>query len=75
MGEVYYDKICEILDKDLSLRGKTLIVYAPLGASSKISGQNRRNKIRICKKYGFNHIKILEKSEIIGYNIRIDTLA
>ena len=75
MGEVYYDKICEILDKDPALRGKTLVIYAPLGASSKISGQNRRNKIRICNKYGFNHIKILEKSEIIGYNIRIDTLA
>ncbi len=75
MGEVYYDKICEYLDKNPELRGKTLVIYSPLGASSKISGQNRRNKIRICKKYGFNHIKILEKSEIIGYNIRIDTLA
>jgi histone acetyltransferase (RNA polymerase elongator complex component) len=73
MGEVYYDKICELLDNNPCLRGDTLVIYGALGASSKISGQNRRNKIRICKKYGFNKIKILEKNEIIGYNIILDT--
>ena len=71
--EVYYDKICELLDNSPCLRGDTLVIYGALGASSKISGQNRRNKIRICKKYGFNKIKILEKNEIIGYNIILDT--
>ena len=73
MGEVYYDKICEELDKNTDLRGSGLVIYGGIGSTSKISGQNRRNKIRICKKYGFNKIKILEKSEIIGYNIILDT--
>jgi len=74
MGELFYEKICEELDKAPEKRGKTLVIYAPSGAVSKVSGQNRRNKIRICKKYGFNKIKILEKNEIMGYNIVLDCL-
>ena len=73
MGEVYYEKICEELDKNTDLRGSQLVIYGGIGSTSKIAGQNRRNKVRICKKYGFNKIKILEKSEIIGYNIILDT--
>ena len=73
MGELYYDKICAMLDENPEIRGSELIIYGGVGSTSKISGQNRRNKIRICKKYGFNKIKILEKSEIIGYNIILDT--
>ena len=74
MGELYFDKVCEALDKSPELRGKTLIIYTPLGAVSKVAGQNKRNKIKICEKYGFNKIKILEKSEIIGYNIILDVV-
>ena len=73
MGELYYDKICEELDKNPDMRGSELVIYGGIGSTSKISGQNRRNKIRICKKYGFNKLKILEKNEIIGYNIILDT--
>ncbi len=73
MGELYYDKICEELDKMPDIRGAELVIYGGIGTTSKISGQNRRNKIRICKKYGVSKIKILEKSEIIGYNIILDT--
>ena len=73
MGELYYEKICEELDKNPDMRGSELVIYGGIGSTSKISGQNRRNKIRICKKYGFNKLKILEKNEIIGYNIILDT--
>ena len=73
MGELYFDKICQKLDdQGGAFSGKTLTVYAARGSTSKIAGQNRRNKIRLSKKYGFNKIKILEKSEIIGYNIILD---
>ncbi len=74
MGELFYDRICSELDRNPEKRGKTLLIYVPVGAVSKVSGQNRRNKIRICKKYGFNKIKILEKNEIMGYNIVLDYL-
>ena len=73
MGELYYEKICEWLDKNPEKRGPELVIYGGIGTTSKISGQNKRNKIRICKKYGISKIKILEKSEIIGYNIILDT--
>lgn len=73
MGELYYERICRELDSQGAIfDGGTLIIYASKGATSKVSGQNRRNKIRICKKYGFDKIKILEKSEIIGYNIILE---
>ncbi len=73
MGELYYDRICAELDRmGAAFDGGTLTVYAAKGAVSKVSGQNKRNKIRICKKYGFDRIKILEKSEIIGYNIILE---
>ena len=73
MGELYYEKICRELDKIKDLQGAELVIYGGIGTTSKISGQNKRNKIRICKKYGVSKIKILEKSEIIGYNIILDT--
>lgn len=72
MGELYLERICDILDKRPDIRGNCLTIYAPVGAVSKVAGQNKRNKIKICKKYGFNKIKILEKREIIGYNIILD---
>ena len=73
MGELYYEKICRELDKMKDLQGAELVIYGGIGTTSKISGQNKRNKIRICKKYGVSKIKILEKKEIIGYNIILDT--
>ena len=72
MGEVYFERICEELDAHVGEIGKELTIYVAKGAVSKVSGQNKRNKSRLCKKYGFNRIKILEKNEIIGYNIILD---
>ncbi len=69
MGELFYDKICEKLDKEEGLEGKNIVICCSGGSTSKVSGQNKRNKIRICKKYGVKSIKILEKDELLGYNI------
>ncbi len=74
MGEIYFEKICEELGDDRVFDGKTLVIYAAKGAVSKVAGQNRRNKIRIFEKYHFNKIKILEKSNIIGYNIILEVV-
>ena len=69
MGELYYDRICEELDKLENLSGKNIVICCSRGSTSKVSGQNKRNKTRISEKYGVKSIKILEKSEILGYNI------
>jgi hypothetical protein len=74
MGELYYDLVCEKLDKMGNLEGKSLLLYVPRGSTSKAVGQNRRNSLRICKKYSLKHLKVLEKNEILGYNIMIDLL-
>ena len=72
MGELYFERICAELDKYGDISGKNLTISVSLRSTSKAAGQNRRNKIRICEKYGVNKIKILEKNQIIGYNIILD---
>ena len=71
MGELYFDRICREIER-LDLHGKTLTVYVAKGAVSKAVGQKKKNKQRICQKYGFKTIKVLEKNQIIGYNIILE---
>ena len=72
MGELYYDMICEKLDKIGNLNGKNLTIYVSKGSVSKAVGQKRKNFDRILKKYLPKRLKVLEKNEILGYNIMID---
>lgn len=71
MGELYYDRICREIDR-LDLSGNTLTVYVAKGCVSKAVGQKKKNKQRICQKYGFKSVKVLEKNQIIGYNIILE---
>ena len=71
MGELYFDRICSEIER-LGYRGGELKIYVSRGSVSKASGQNRRNKTRFCEKYGFKSVKVLEKNEIIGYNIILE---
>ena len=71
MSELYFSRICGELDK-LSAKGGKLTVYVSRGSVSKAVGQKKRNKLKLCEKYGLKDVKVLEKSEIIGYNIIID---
>ena len=73
MGELYFERICEKLDgyEKSALDGKILTVYVAFGCVSRAVGQNKKNKVRLCQKYGFKHIKVLEKKDILGYNIDI----
>ncbi len=72
MGELFYDRICEALDQKGQTEGKNVLLSVPAGAVSKVIGQKGRNRERICKKYLLNSLKVLEKNEILGYNIMID---
>lgn len=79
MGELIYRRICEEADRLLSTcegEGKCMTILVPPGATSRAIGQKKRNILRLnekyCKKHMINRIKILEKSSIIGYNIKID---
>ncbi len=73
MGELYFNRICERLDslENSAFEGKILTVFVAAGYVSKAVGQNKKNKVRLCQKYGFKRIKVLEKKDILGYNIDI----
>ncbi len=71
MGELYLRRIEAELDKRCIFGGE-VCVYVALGAVSKAVGQNKRNKVKICEKYGLTRLKVLEKSELLGYNIIIE---
>lgn len=71
MSELFYERICKKLD-ERGIRGGSLIIYAPLGAVSKVVGQKKKNKEKICKKYSLESLKVLEKSELLGYNIILE---
>lgn len=72
MSALYLEKMCDVLDR-MDTEGKRYCtVFCAEGAVSKVSGHRRKNKEMICQKYGFRSVKILEKSDLIGYNIRIE---
>lgn len=71
MGELYFDRICEEIEAR-SISGGELTVFVSRGSVSKAVGQKKKNKLRICQKYGIKRVKVLEKNEIIGYNILLE---
>ena len=78
MGEVFYDKMCDLIDEipDEDENEKNIVFYVPRGATSKAVGQKKRNINRIKDKYfvkkHIKSVKVLEKNELIGYNIKIE---
>ncbi len=74
MSELYFERICARIDseKEPSFEGKTLLVYVARGNISKAVGQKKKNKDRLCQKYGFKCVKMLEKNHISGYNILLE---
>lgn len=71
-NEIFFRKITEELNrKDHVLDSGILTVCAPKGATSKVIGHKRRNLSKLREKYGINELKIIEKKDILGYNILI----
>ncbi len=74
-SELYYSRICKYIEEHNmreKLVGKELTIYAPCGETSKVSGQKRANKLRIQNEYNVKKIKIIEKSDLIWYNIILE---
>ncbi len=76
MGEVFYDKMCTLIEGLPDDGEKNIVFYVPLGATSKAVGQKRKNIKRIKDKYfvkkHIKNVKILEKRELLSYNIKIE---
>lgn len=74
-GELYYDLIREEINQSKDeTKGKNLIIEAPIGFSSKIIGQKRRNAKRLEELYGFSRIRVCEKNGLSAYEIKIKIL-
>ncbi len=74
MNRVFLKRIFNILDKKQPLCNKVIKIFVPQGAKSKVIGQNKRNLTQIYEKYSPSGIIIIEKNELIGYNIEIDIM-
>ena len=73
MSALYLDKICEKIEaENLTKTPTKLTIYCPKGDVSKIVGQKRRNMQKIYEKYAIKNVKVLEKNELLSYNIIID---
>ena len=73
MSALYLDKICEYIDAHAPEKMPEKIkIYCPKGDISKIVGQKRKNMQKIYEKYGIKSAKVLEKNELLSYNIIID---
>lgn len=71
MSALYLDLIYAQLDAADKLP-QNIIIYCPRGETSKIVGQKRANIEKICQKYEIKRVKVLEKNELLRYNIIID---
>ena len=73
MSAVYFDKICEkIEEENFAKTPEKMTIYCARGEISKIVGQKRKNMQKIYEKYGIKNVKVLEKNELLSYNIIID---
>ncbi len=71
MNEVYFRRICGEIERR-GFFGGSLTMMVSEGSISKAVGQKRKNAVRICEKYGFQRVKVLENHEIMGYNIILE---
>lgn len=74
MGEIFYEEMCRLLNERGDVAGRSVTFYVPKGAVSRAVGQKRVNAERIYKKYSPLCVKVLEKSELMRYNIIIDII-
>ena len=73
MSALYFDKICEQLDAKITDNAPDILtIFCPMGEISKVVGQKRKNIEKIREKYGIKKVKVLEKKELLRYNIIID---
>lgn len=71
-SEIYYDRIKEYIEKNLlreRIKGQNIVIYAPRGEVSKVSGHRRSNKQKLQNEYYVKNIKVIEKNEVLRYNI------
>lgn len=71
-SRAYFDKICELLEKTPKLlESEVLVITCPKGATSQIIGNKKRNITELKEKFGFKYIKIIENSDFVQLEIKL----
>ena len=68
-SEIYRRRIMDAIKTDV--KGKKLEIYVPRGRTSMAVGQKSMNKARILEETGAHLVKILEKYELLEYNVLV----
>lgn len=74
-SELYYKKIREYIEENSlaeKIRDRSVTVYVPRGEVSKVAGQKRANKTRICGEYGARSVKIIERADLDKYSVIVE---
>ena len=70
---LFYKKIAGMIAKqNAETNGKTLTVYVPKGCISKAVGQKKANKEKLINNFNFNCVKVVEKTDLSGYNVLLN---
>ena len=71
VGALYYNKVKDLLaDNDISA-GEVLRISVAKGCTSKMIGQNKRNKIRLIREYGLADLIVSEDENLCDYEVMI----
>ena len=70
IGELYYDRMSKLVSE--AENRKNIVFCVAEGCTSKAVGQKRKNITRLCEKYSLDRVKVIEKKQIIGYNIVLE---
>ena len=73
IGEYFYLKMTENLDKSADYRSSVLNIYVPRGCISKAVGQNKRNKTRLIQEFGFCRVNFYENPDLDEYEVVAQT--
>lgn len=73
VGEYYYREIAEKLCSLGNVQNGKITVYAPRGETSKIIGQNKKNKIRLLQEFRLSDLKVVEKDGLAEYSVLLST--
>lgn len=73
LGEYYYQKITDSLDKTEDYAGSVLNIYVSCGSISKAVGQNKRNKTRLIQEFGFSRVNFRENPDLDEYEVVAQT--
>ena len=68
---VFYKKTEKLL-KGKDTEGKNLVIFCPCGCVSKVVGQKKINKEKLIKNYNLKSLKVVEKNDVLGYNVELD---